>query len=153
MPYFEYPDQQQHEYERASGQFTPDELEADARRGYEVLREVGVQTVYCSYNGGYDEGFAHFDAVELQSETIELDELKLRLAGGMLSSGTSEELQNYDSNREPWTNQGVDFYLESFANELAIRLLGSGYGTGEYSMRGSFKADLATGAIIDEQEQ
>lgn len=152
MPYFKYPDQQRHEYERATGQFTPEELEPDSHQVYEVLRELGVQSVYCSYNRGYDKEFAHFDAVELESETVELNELKLRLTESVLGSRTSEYLQDYYSNREPSSAQRVDFYLESFANELAIRLLGSGYGTGEYSMKGSFKANLATGAIIDEQE-
>jgi hypothetical protein len=43
-------------------------------------------------------------------------------------------------------------FLELFADELAIALLGK-YGTGEYSMKGSFRANLETGEIIDEQEQ
>jgi hypothetical protein len=152
MPYFNFFDQDQDDYEPANGQFSPDDLEPDSRQVFEILRGLGVQSVYCSYNGGYDEGFAHLDAVELGDRRLELNELKYQLATGVLGSKTSDDLQNYYFNREPSPDQRVEFYLESFASELAISLLGSNYGTGEFSIRGSFRANLLTREIMDEQE-
>jgi len=37
------------------------------------------------------------------------------------------------------------------AEELASKLLGDGYGTGELSLYGAFKVDLISGAIEDDQ--
>ena len=38
---------------------------------------------------------------------------------------------------------------DEFADALARRFLGEGYGTGEYEMFGAFEADLATGTLTD----
>jgi hypothetical protein len=40
--------------------------------------------------------------------------------------------------------------LDDLGGELAIKLLGSGYGTGEYEMYGAFTADILTGELIDD---
>lgn len=151
MPYFNYRNRRKYEYELASGQFNYEALSSDSRQVFDVLREIGAKIVYCRYNGGYDEGFAHFDRVELEDKTVSLKELKPQLAEGLLGSKTSEYFSYY--REEPSKEQRVNFFLEMFADELAINLLGNGYGTGEYSMKGSFRANLETGEIIDEQEQ
>lgn len=153
MPYFQEPNQRKYEYELTSNQqFNYENLSSDSREVFEVLREFGAKVVYCRYNGGYDEGFAHFDKVEIEDRTIDLNDLKLQLAAGSLGSKTSEYLCRYYHTNQPLPEQRVEFFLEMFADELAIALLGSGYGTGEYSMKGSFKANLETGEIIDQQE-
>ena len=41
------------------------------------------------------------------------------------------------------------FAIEELGHELASRLLGDGYGTGEYQLYGMFDADLVTGEIVD----
>jgi hypothetical protein len=135
----------EYEYEAIEpSQFTPNDLEPKAHRAFEALRELGIQAVYCSYNGGNDEGFANFDAVELESRRVELHELMHRLAGNLLGN---KPFSDKATQRQFRSN------LDLFADALAMRLLGSGYGTGEYSLRGSFRADLMTGIIIDQQEQ
>ncbi len=153
MPYFKYRNKRKYEYELAIGQFKPENLNSDSRQVFDVLRELGVKVIHCRYNGGGDEGFAHFDRVELEDRTVSLNALKSQLATGSLGSKTSEYLRSYYHSTQPSPEQRVDFFLELLADELAIHLLGSGYGTGEYSMKGAFSANLETGEIIDQQEQ
>lgn len=154
MPYFRFPEQSQYKYELASGQFGPQDLELDSRDVFDVLAELGVTDVYCRYNGGGDEGFAHLSGVKIEDRIVEFDDLKHQLAEGSLGTKMSERLNRYYSYiGAPSKEQRVEFYLDTFADSLAIRLLGRGYGTGEYSMKGSFKANLQTGKITDEQEQ
>jgi hypothetical protein len=153
MPYFKLSGERKYEYQLANGLFTPEELDPDSRQVFDVLRELGVTTVYCSYNGGNDEGFAQLSGVKLEGSIVEFDDLKQQLTGGLLGSKTSEYLRRYYSYsaKEPSQEQRVDFFLDLFADSLANRLLGQGYGTGEYSMKGSFRANLETGEIIDER--
>ncbi len=156
MPYFRLPGNRKYEYEPAIGQlnFSRENLDPDSRQVFDVLREIGVKTVYCRYNGGGDEGFADFVGVKLEDRIVEFEELKSLLAEGLLGSKTTEDLRRYYRNyEEPSARVRVEFYLDGFARSLATHLLGSGYGTGEYSMKGSFKANLKTGKIVDEQEQ
>ena len=156
MPYFKLPDRRKYEYEPAIGQFTftAENLDPDSRQVFNVLREIKVKTVYCRYNGGGDEGFADFVGAKLEDRIVEFDELKSLLAEGLLGSKTTEDLRRYYCNyEEPSARVRVEFYLDVFARSLATHLLGSGYGTGEYSMKGSFRANLETGKIVDEQER
>ncbi len=154
MPYFKFDGQRKYEYQLAGGQFNPENLDPDSRQVFDVLRELGVRVVYCRYNGGGDEGFAELSGVKLEDTIIEFDDLKHQLADGSLGSKTTEYLRRYYSYiGEPSPEQRVEFFLDLFASELATHLLGQGYGTGEYSMKGSFRASLLTGKIIDEQEQ
>ncbi|MDY6898011.1 MAG: hypothetical protein SWZ49_08015, partial [Cyanobacteriota bacterium] len=157
MPYFKLQGNRKYEYEPAIGQlkFSRDNLDSDSQQVFDVLREIGVKTVYCRYNGGHDEGFADFTGAKVEDRVVEFEELKSLLAQGLLGSKTTEYLRRYYGFRhgEPSPQQRVEFYLDEFARSLATHLLGSGYGTGEYSMKGSFKANLLTGKIVDEQER
>ncbi len=159
MPYFKYRGKRKYEYELADGQFTPEDLDPELRQVFDVLRELGVRTVYCRYNGGGDEGFAQLSGVKLEDKIVEFTDLKQQLTEGLLGSKTSDKyLRRYYSYssfgfEEPSRGQRVEFFLNLFAGFLATRLLGQGYGTGEYSMKGSFRANLETGEIIDEQRQ
>jgi hypothetical protein len=153
MPYFKYLGKRKYEYVLASGQLNPENLDPDSRQVFDVLREIGAQVVYCRYNGGGDEGFAQLSGVKLEDRVVEFDDLRSQLADGLLGSKTSEHLHSYYRHFEPSREQRVEFFLDLFADSLAIYLLGQGYGTGEYSMKGFFKANLVTGEIVDEQEQ
>ena len=154
MPYFKYRGRRKYEYELASGQFNPEILDPDSRQVIDVLIELGVKIIYCRYNGGGDEGFAECSGVKLEDSIVEFEELKSRLADGLLGSKTSQYLRSYYySLGEPSREQRVEFFLDLLASALATCLLGQGFGTGEYSMKGSFRANLETGAIIDEQRQ
>ncbi len=154
MPYFKDDGQRNYEYKLASGQFNPENLDPDSRQVFDILRELGVKLVYCRYNGGGDEGFAQLSGIKLEDRIVEFDELKYQLADGSLGTKTSEYLRSYYSYfGEPSREQRVEFFLDLFASSLATHLLGEGYGTGEYSMKGSFRANLVTGEIIDQQKE
>lgn len=159
MPYFKLPGNRKYEYEPAIGQlkFSRENLDSDSGLVFDVLHEIGVKTVYCRYDGGGDEGFADFVGVKLEDRIVEFEELKSLLAESSLASETSIDLSryygDYNSYGKVSPRQRVEFCLDVFARSLATYLLGSGYGTGEYSMKGSFRANLVTGKIIDEQER
>jgi hypothetical protein len=111
MPYFKYPNQRKYEYQLAGGQFNPENLDSDSRQVFDVLHEFGAKVVYCRYNGGGDEGFAHFDKIELEDRAVGLNELKQQLAEGSLGSKTSEYLRSYYHTDQPSPEQRVDFFL------------------------------------------
>lgn len=156
MPYFKYRGKRKYEYELANGLFTPDDFDPDVRCVFEALHEMGVQLVYCRYHGGGDEGYAELSSVKLNEATIEFDDLKQQLAECSLGRHSSENMLRYyawNNRPNPSPELRVEFFLERFATSLAIFLLGRGFGTGEYSMKGSFSANLETGELIDEQKR
>lgn len=157
MPYFKLPGNRKYQYEPAIGQlkFTRENLNTDSQQVFDVLREIGVKSVYCRYNGGGDEGFADFTGAKIEDRIVEFEELKSLLIETSLGSKTTEYLHRYygSPHGELSAQQRVEFYLDEFARALATYLLGRGYGTGEYSMKGSFRANLVTGKIVDEQER
>ncbi|MFH5803972.1 hypothetical protein [Alienimonas sp. DA493] len=89
------------------------------------LRSLGYSAVRIQYDGGWDEGFAHFDAA-------------------LAPEGTADDAKTVAARLDP-----ADGDLEELAEGLAVRLLGQSYGTGEYEMFGAFTADLANGALTD----
>ena len=89
-----------------------------------ALRDAGYAAVRVQYDGGYDEGFAHFDAAVKPDGT----------ADGAAAVRTVVD------------GQGD---LDELAYALAVRLLEEGFGTGEYEMFGAFLADLSTGKLTD----
>ncbi len=78
MPYFKLPGKRKYEYEPAIRQlkFSRENLDLDSGLVFDILREIGVKTVYCRYNGGGDEGFADFVGVKLEDRIVEFEELK-----------------------------------------------------------------------------
>ncbi|NNJ24930.1 hypothetical protein [Alienimonas chondri] len=89
------------------------------------LRSLGYSDVRIQYDGGWDEGFAHFDAALAPDGTAD----DAATVAGRLTKGDGD--------------------LDELAHALAVSLLMEGYGTGEYEMFGAFTADLATGALTD----
>ncbi|NEQ23473.1 MAG: hypothetical protein F6K28_30835 [Microcoleus sp. SIO2G3] len=156
MPYYEYYDEEYNDfeedeiYEPASAHFQPEDLEPDSRIVFDELIRLGVKEVRCHYNGGGDEGFAYFDEAISEGGAIGQLDLERQLFNTLLAS------RRFDVS---WRNdycssaaERVRFYLEAFAGELATKLLGGSYGTGELSIRGAFTVNLETGAIADIQE-
>jgi hypothetical protein len=134
--------------------FSPENLNPDARQVYDVLREFGVKIVCCDYNGGGDEEFAQLSLVRLEDKIIEFNNLMPQLIDSSLGSKLTGDLLSYYSYvGEPSPEQRVEFFLELFANSLATYLLGKGYGTGEFSMEGSFSANLENGELIIESQE
>ena len=159
MPYIHDPENRPnlgYQHQLARSRFSIEILTPASQEVFELLQQLAVKGVRCSYNGGGDEGFAHFEAAILDDRELNLNTLKQQLIEGPLS-----RLQGQESIPNTY---GADYYnqltpeervrerLDVFAIELASCLLGDGYGTGELSLYGSFYAELETGDINDEQE-
>jgi hypothetical protein len=127
----------------------------------QILREAGFLEIVCHYDGGNDEGFAFFDSAATADGSFTLKEMIDRLCGTQLGDpdydpcGTLPKL-NPDQHRDSLTRQSqktearrIEEWIDWFVRDVAVALLGQGFGTGEYAMTGRFRLDLRTGAITD----
>ena len=134
-----------------SPRFAPGELDAaDAGPAHGWLRELGATAVRVQYDGGCDEGFAYLASAETAEGELSIDDLIARWSDG----GEANELPAPTRFvlLQSETTSGVDrlrWAADEFADALAQRFLGQGYGTGEYEMFGEFVADLRTGTFTD----
>ena len=133
------------EFVFGSPRFAPGKLDAaDAGPALGWLRELGATAVRAKYDGGCDEGFAYLASAETADGTLSIDDLIARWSAG----GKVTELPppahpaHTEEDRFRWV-------ADEFADALARRFLGEGYGTGEYEMFGEFVADLRTGTFTD----
>jgi hypothetical protein len=145
------------EYERASGSFETAALGPVARLMVGTLVVAGGTELRVRYDGGYDEGFAHPDAVLVGTEWRPAAELLAELATPELITRIREAA----SRDSMWGNasvlyaeaepaQAATYALDELVTELATRLLGQGFGTGEYELYGAFTANLLTGQLVDD---
>lgn len=111
-------------------------------RVMQTLRQMGATHIFVSYNGGGDEGFATLESVQILGEQLHRAQLVERLRGLWFQSNDKEL-------RESAASATVDDDLDGLAYDLALQLLGAGYGTGEYSLEGRFVADLQTNTLTD----
>lgn len=116
------------------------------------LRAAGVRRIFCSYDGGNDEGFATPDAIETADGVVEA----LALAGPLGDAGVLEKLYAAEVIRrlsaafpQPPSDLCV---LRWVCDEWAAMLLGDGYGGGGYSMYGTFTVDLERCTISDDRD-
>jgi hypothetical protein len=126
-----------------------------------ILREAGVLEITCHYDGGNDEGFAHFESAATKHGTKTLEELIDFLRGSRLgavdydpyatlSKLTPDQCRDWQAQNSQMTEtQRIGDFLECFIEAIAVALLGEGFGTGEYAMEGRFRLDLRTGSITD----
>lgn len=147
-------------YEPSSAIFDAEKLDAQAQIVLRALRDIGVSSVRCHYDGGGDEGFAHFDTAFFDDTPKSMSEIAPMLPA--LAEITPEDRINegyvifmgchyLGGQFDSLTPQHrVEAALDYLAYCLASKLLGDGFGTGEYSMFGAFHADLTSGAIHDE---
>jgi hypothetical protein len=119
-----------------------------------ALRSLGVRRAYCRYDGGNDEGFAWLDHYQTQAgEPIEAEVLVKRLH----DMGIHEQLCAAgfrDHMRGVLPKQKMSD-IKAFAcgwliDDWAWVLLGSSYGTGEYTMYGAFTVDLDECSVTDD---
>ncbi len=136
-------------YYPANAQFEASQLPTRTRQILGVLTEMGATHVHCSYNGGFDEGFAFFEALTINGEKVEKTAVIERIVANSLAQMPDYEFNGYEPNStEEKIGNLLDWY---FADVLATQLLGRGYGTGEGSMNGEFVADLQSGQISDQE--
>lgn len=140
-------------YEPGETTFDPGNLNDEARRTYDALRSIGIHTLRVRYDGGHDEGFSHFEAAQSDDQLFSLQGLiEAAKIGPLGEDGTELHVWN-EKDTEISRAQWAQSALWNLCEELALRLLGRGYGTGEFSLYGRFTADLRSGRIVDEPTQ
>jgi hypothetical protein len=97
------------------------------------LAALGAVRAYIRYDGGNDEGFAHFDYCQMQDRSHCFRE---RLARDLRAADPVEFAEAEDM-------------LTGAADDWSVELLGE-YGTGEYDMFGAFWLSLRTGLVRDD---
>jgi hypothetical protein len=112
-----------------------------------VLKEIGVRRVYCRYDGGNDEGFAWLESMEMRDGArIDGDARRDVQAQAVLHATDLVKRSGAVTDEAFLANLGCDWLCD----EWATMLLGSSYGTGEYSMYGAFTIDLDDCTITDD---
>lgn len=135
-------------------------LSAEAAAAYELLRASGIVRFRVRYDGGHDEGFAHADAGwSADGYGRPIEQIIADVSGSVLAEAVraafragsvraSPAMAEYYAKLTP--DELLRRAIDGLADEMASCLLGSGYGTGEYSMYGELTADLTTGTLTDE---
>ncbi len=113
-----------------------------------ALLEAGYSSLVIRYDGGNDEGFSYFhraerpDGAHRDAAAVAVELLRGPLA--RLAEAPTEEWRSPQSPQER-----VGWALDEFTMHPATAVLGEGFGTGEYTLRGWFRFDLATGRAVD----
>ena len=145
------------EYEAAAERFEPADLGEASRLTLAALRDMGATGFRVRYDGGYDEGFSHPEAVLFDLREGSIDAVAADLAAAGFADRLRADpklLERYvyylkpDSAPATVAKTGLD----ELAHDLASKLLGDGYGTGEYELYGAFTADLRTGDLTDDPD-
>lgn len=146
------------EYSDAEGRFDLSSLKGQAAEILTLLRSKGATGFRVRYDGGYDEGFSHSDAVYFGAHPRHAEEVAEQL-------GTPEVVANFRAMAlsgdtiwggaesmyaEASDSQVMVWAMDELAQVLAVKLLGDGFGTGEYQLYGEFIADLETGELKDD---
>lgn len=144
------------EYESAEARFDGAKLGPVARVVCDALLAAGANAFRVRYDGGYDEGFTHPDSVQFGPDLRSIE----RVAGDLANAELVTRIRAAAGKNSMWGNAGemyakaqlaqaFTYALDELAYELAAKLLGDGFGTGEYQLYGAFTADLKTGEIAD----
>ena len=127
----------------------------DLRHIASVLREAGSDAAEIAYDGGGDEGFAHFDAALDDGHRVGAAAVVAAVAKGPLGElgDGPPDLYAAADPAARWAKMSARKRaaerLEFFATELATTLFGDGWGTGDYATEGWFRADLTSGRLTD----
>lgn len=118
-----------------------------------ALRQIDVTHVYGRYDGGNDEGFAWLDhAVTRTGEKLSVDDLASRLVDtDLLENFVSMKLLLEGEEKLDRVARLRSIVSDGFAVDCAARLLGSGFGTGEYWLYGAFTVDTDRCTIVDDR--
>lgn len=151
------------EYESAEAQFKPAKLGPVARAMLDALLAARATAFRVRYDGGYDEGFSHPDTLtfgEGGGRTIRpadavIKDLATPALAAQIRTAMSKDKSWKHSAETYATSKDADVVhaaLDDLAHTFASRLLGDGFGTGEYQLYGAFTADLKTGQIVDHED-
>lgn len=154
------PDDPTQFYEPADTAFDAGNCSAVTKVLWDVLVGKGFTAMRCHYDGGYDEGFAYFDHAEANGVAFTAGELGELLADTPVPEAAllvyddpaypedvRQRMREQQAARTP--AQRVADALEELAYETASQLLGEGFGTGEYSLRGQYRVELNARRIVD----
>ncbi|RYG70048.1 hypothetical protein EON80_08635 [bacterium] len=145
--------------------FRKQNLDAEAQIVLSQLEAIGVTRVEGRYDGGGDEGFAHFEKAFRGEQELPFSELAAQLTASVESIARADSEKQSESSHVIFMNcyyprdmfealtpeQRVKEALDFFSYFLASELLGGGFGTGvEGVMYGAFRANLETGEIVDQ---
>lgn len=118
------------------------DAEKEAAQLATAMRELGAVRAYMRYDGGNDEGFAWFDhCVFKDGTTRDAD----RVAKDLEEKGFHVSMKTFGGGSA--MREALD---DIVATPWSVKLLGEGYGTGEYVMYGAFSVDLETGVAADD---
>ncbi len=119
----------------------------------QALIASGATEFRVNYDGGYDEGFAHPERIFYHDEASPVHDVAVSLANRILTLQLCNAVAatvRHDPGYGKMDNvKAALTAIDELAEDLAARLLGDGYGTGEYQLYGSFTANLQTGEIVD----
>ena len=128
------------EYETAEARFTAGKLNEIGRAVLEALVSRGATAFRGRYDGGHDEGFAHADQIcfgdQCRSAEDVAKELSVTSLVDALRPAHAKAIHYLD--HKPGDLTVAKDILDLFADELVSRLVGKGYGTGEYDLYGGF---------------
>ena len=148
------------EYEAAEAAFDPRKLGGPAAAALDALLALGATRFRVTYDGGYDEGFSNPDTVWVGDDPRPAAVVAKELA----KPGPVALLRAAGKGPDSMHGNPGDLYarlpdaevarsaLDELAHELASKLLGDGFGTGEYQLYGAFTADLRTGRMTDDPD-
>jgi hypothetical protein len=109
-----------------------------------AFRSAGVRQILLRYDGGSDEGFTHFEALEMAdgSRLTRQDPMARDVIRATLE--TTGDLADLD---------GLEKYgYLDILDDAAVAFLGPGYGTGPYEMFGAITIDCEGCTITDEKD-
>lgn len=145
------------EYEAREGRFFPNELGPVAREMLKVLIAIGATHFRVRYDGGQDEGFAYSNLILFGEvargvkdvlQEVGTEQLQARICAAAKERSSWGDAEQLYANTSP--NEAAHYALEELAGGLAVKLLGGGFGTGDYELFGAFTADLVTGQLTDD---
>jgi hypothetical protein len=141
------------QYQASTARFKQSELTSVAQTSLEALLALGATQFRVRYDGGFDEGFAHSEYVILGERHRRATDVADKLAKTEFVTRVRSAAahRKYGLFAADLADKLVARYaIDELAHELASKLLGEGYGTGEYQLYGAFTAELQTGEINDD---
>jgi hypothetical protein len=144
------------EYQAAKAKLKPKDLGARGKLIADALRAAGASAFRVRYDGGFDEGFSHADAILFDQRARTTKAVLKEISSPTLIAALREAFKK-DKWAADWLKTASDLEviqnaLDELAHAIASTLLGDGFGTGEYQLYGALTADLKTGEITDDEK-